>query len=912
MRLIDLARPYLDDVTTIVEAVAGDLDLGLYLGQLDGVTHLRTDPQDWTGDPAAAGDGTAAGKRQEPPPLGKNTLLVISAGPDPARHLPFGVCRQVLEHVLDGGRGLVLFGYPSTQLPYHQILDTLVTRDCQVLQAATLDYEHLRCGIAFTRTGAAATGLASTGLASTGPASTGEVQAPRDYFGRPVPGARYPEAALRIANEYVLADFVSRGLRARVADLERSAGRHAGDPGRHAGDRGEPAGLLGHGADEPAGGQEAGTGEPGQGAEGRVEEPGEGIGAQTADSGQVASGGTGAPAEGQVGVARLAVENAQLARTLRDAQARLAGSQARLASIEHSATMELGRAIVTAARRPWRGGARLPRDLYRLWRARGAGQPASNGSSPGTVQTGDAASPGDRFLAAYTTPGHGLQVPGSRDSTGSAGQLVITGVLTARSCATLGPDAIVHPLLPHDAEIVLEGVGADLVIIEAAATLPGSAWSYAGDPAAADRGKRLVRLIAAAGSLGKPVVFLRNTPSYLTPGLDWLTAACDVTFDGDLGVQLARFNPVDLPVPRSCDAVYAGPRDPREPPALRRMLDELIDGGRGPVRLVDPGSWRAAPSWYRQQGLFVTGSAAQAREQLACGARVIGPAGDEELVHGATAAADFTGVIREIEAARGSGPRDLAEIRPVLRELFEAHATPARLTEIARLAGLSARTMAGGVPGRQVAVLAELRDAAEARGLADSLLRQRLRPAEAVVSVVPAAAARAAGARAAGAAGAQAGRAATGPVSGDAAEPAEASIIAALGELAESGMTIRTASRDRRPGAGPSLPGAGQPGAGQPGADLPGASLRWAARAAASPWVVPWTTGQEYPDTYLLDLVCARECSRADAVGHAPGDDYVFTQMLAPALARRDLFGPDGPPADAWGRRGLTLFSISR
>jgi len=76
--------------------------------------------------------------------------------------------------------------------------------------------------------------------------------------------------------------------------------------------------------------------------------------------------------------------------------------------------------------------------------------------------------------------------------------------------------------------------------------------------------------------------------------------------------------------------------------------------------------------------------------------------------------------------------------------------------------------------------------------------------------------------------------------------------------------------------------------------------------------VVPWTTGQEYPDTYLLDLVCARECSRADAVGHAPGDDYVFTQMLAPALARRDLFGPDGPPADAWGRRGLTLFSISR
>src|SRR5580698_11161413 len=60
----------------------------------------------------------------------------------------------------------------------------------------------------------------------------------------------------------------------------------------------------------------------------------------------------------------------------------------------------------------------------------------------------------------------------------------------------LAPDAAVYPLLPHDADVMLESVGADLVLIEAAAMLASSAWAYAGDPAAVDRGRRLGRLIA--------------------------------------------------------------------------------------------------------------------------------------------------------------------------------------------------------------------------------------------------------------------------------------------------------------------------------------------------------------------------------------------------------------------------------
>jgi hypothetical protein len=196
-------------------------------------------------------------------------------------------------------------------------------------------------------------------------------------------------------------------------------------------------------------------------------------------------------------------ERDRLARSLRETRLQLAMTQARLGALEQSATMELGRTLVRAARRPWPRGVQLPLELIRLWRERGAG-PGAATLALASAQLGDLAGGGDRLLSALTAPG--------------GTSLVITGVLTARSCATLAPDAAVHPLLPHDAEVMLEGTGADLVLIEAAAMLAGSAWAYAGDPAAADRGRRLGRLIAAARALGKPVIFVRNIPG------SWLRA----------------------------------------------------------------------------------------------------------------------------------------------------------------------------------------------------------------------------------------------------------------------------------------------------------------------------------------------------------------------------------------------------
>ena len=119
--------------------------------------------------------------------------------------------------------------------------------------------------------------------------------------------------------------------------------------------------------------------------------------------------------------------------------------------------------------------------------------------------------------------------------------------------------------------------------------------------------------------------------------------------------------------------------------------------------------------------MFVTASAGQAREQLASGARVVGPLGS-----GMSA----DSVRDQVEAARAARPRGLTEIRAGLRDIFAEHATPARLAALVRAAGLPASL----VGGRQVAVLARVTDAAQAGRLADALLRQRLRPAEVVVA----------------------------------------------------------------------------------------------------------------------------------------------------------------------------------
>ena len=157
----------------------------------------------------------------------------------------------------------------------------------------------------------------------------------------------------------------------------------------------------------------------------------------------------------------------------------------------------------------------------------------------------------------------------------------------------------------------MEATGADLVLIQASALLPGEPWAYATDPAAADRGRRLARMIVMARALGKPVVLVRDVPHSLMPGIGWLAASCDAVLDGGLGVQLARFNPLGVTAARPTEPLYAGARDPREAPAVRALLDSLTGGPRRrAVRLAGaPRSWRSLPALYRDNAVFVTASA---------------------------------------------------------------------------------------------------------------------------------------------------------------------------------------------------------------------------------------------------------------------------------------------------------------
>jgi hypothetical protein len=570
--------------------------------------------------------------------------------------------------------------------------------------------------------------------------------------------------------------------------------------------------------------------------------------------------------------AGVVAERERLARQLRETRMQLALTQARLTALQNSATMALGKTLVNAAKRPWPRGAQLPRDLFRMWRDRGA--PGKSGGANlatalASAQLNDLKGTGGRFLSAVTAPGAVTLADPALLAAGRGAEpprLVITGALTPLACATLAPDAVVHPLLPHDADILIDGTGADLVIIEAAALLAGSAWAYATDPAAADRGRRLARMIVMARSLGKPVVLVRNVPPTLLPGLGWVASACDAVWDGGLGVQLARFNPVGVSMGRAAEPLYASDRDPREAPAVRALLDQLTAAtpGTGAARVTGARSWRSLPELYRGNAVFLTASASQAREQLACGARVVGPVGS---------GADAAAIASQLATASDAVPLTPAETLQTLREIFSEHATPVALAGLIKAAGLPA-TPAG---GRQVAALAVTEGtaqaaapqmaaaevaAAQAATLTATLLRQRLRPAEVIVGTPPAYA---------------------------------GAVRDALAPLQAAGILVRLTE------APPGLAG-----------------TRALARQASSPWVAPLAADAPLPDTYLLDLACARECAQADAVGFSAGsaagtgEFEVAQQLAAPALARRELFLAGSPAPEAWGGRGLRLFTISR
>lgn len=185
---------------------------------------------------------------------------------------------------------------------------------------------------------------------------------------------------------------------------------------------------------------------------------------------------------------------ARLKAALADREARLEILEARVAALESSMSLRVGRAVTGAARRPVRGAARLPRELYRIWRHRG---------SPTVVTSIDV-----RRRAVFSAREEGRLIAGA-PATG----VVVAGVLGPASAAALGGQAHVVPLMPHDAALVLDTADVDFVIVDAAAGEPGGPWAYLGVPGVPDRERTLLALMEVARARGLPIVLAGTAPA---------------------------------------------------------------------------------------------------------------------------------------------------------------------------------------------------------------------------------------------------------------------------------------------------------------------------------------------------------------------------------------------------------------
>ncbi|MGK5529917.1 hypothetical protein [Streptomyces sp. URMC 129] len=427
MRLMNLLLPHLDGVTTVLDATGGGLDIKPYLHLPDGVK-LRPD------------DGES--------PIGNGTLMLLSYGPEPGLHGDPEDCRRLLGRMRPGGRGLLVFGYRSAELPYHRLLDDLVRNRCQVLRATSLDYLHLHGGAVL--------------------AHARELLPPYDdASGSPLPDGTAANA-LRMSDEYVLADFVSRALRVRLLDLE--AAREAD--------------------------------------------------AQTLEAAR----------DQQTRLAETVRERDRLAAALSQARKRLGVLEARVEMLQGSASLRVGQALVAAARDPVRGAARLPRDLYGLWRGRRRG--AASGTAPVTGT--------DRRYAAVDGHDAGLHLAHRAVAVGPRDRLVIAGVLRPGTAADLAVDAVVNRPLPHDGRLMVERTDPDVLVVQLTACAEGP-WAHTGTGTAPDLDRRLAQVLAAARALGRPSVLWLDAEISAAPGLTrfpW-----DAVLEADAGVQPARLDP---------------------------------------------------------------------------------------------------------------------------------------------------------------------------------------------------------------------------------------------------------------------------------------------------------------------------------------------------------------------------------
>ncbi|GAA4914235.1 hypothetical protein [Streptomonospora salina] len=560
----------------------------------------------------------------------------------------------------------------------------------------------------------------------------------------------------------------------------------------------------------------------------------------------------------------------QLRQALSEREAQLQEAKARLAALEGSTSLQVGRALTAAAKRPGRGLVQLPREMFRLWRKAGRTGPATGrGTKAQPVRSFDA----EREEARLLSGGVGV-----RDS-----RLVVAGVLAPEIRAALAPYVRVVPLRPQDAQAAFESVDVDIVCVSASAAAPGSLWAHAGDPAVGDRTRVLNWVIDSAQARGVPTVLIADAPA--PPGLAALDF--DHVHRGDAGVPLHLFNPVAAEPERASEPAYV----PSPAPAgvvADRLVERLSEDGMRRLAGVREDA-QELPARLRACSGVVVGDTALADRALACGARALllgdtARGADEGAGERDTTLRSVATDVRalrsgaatdELARLRAAGPLTSEELRLVLRSVFLTDATPVRLAEIFGRLGFAPGSGSPSLPlkNRRTALLALPGDDAESLALAGDALQQSHPPFEVVV-------------------------------------PDSAAGLAGIERLHAHGVPVRT------------VPGAAPVGAPQP--------EDWArlARAADVPWTALWDGPRG--EHFLADLLCAAECSDADAVGPAvagpqpqpPGDaadavghaaaeqEYVFVSSVAPELARRELVCRALHPG-VWNRHGARLLALA-
>lgn len=133
------------------------------------------------------------------------TVVVAFLGPKPETQIDAEAIAPALRELPVGGRALLLLGWSVAELPYHRLLDELVTAGCQVLQVVPLDKvsrHGAHCAVVAARVDRLAPFRAH--LTDTPVVVEGDA-----------PDLR---ALLRLTGEYVFEDLISRPMRRKLVE----------------------------------------------------------------------------------------------------------------------------------------------------------------------------------------------------------------------------------------------------------------------------------------------------------------------------------------------------------------------------------------------------------------------------------------------------------------------------------------------------------------------------------------------------------------------------------------------------------------------------------------------------------------------------------------------------------------------